>query len=366
MSRPFQPSGIASRRHVPRRRASAVISSRDDDVGRDRDPPGRRAARGSASTWSSSTSESPTEWPCATRNVNAIAPPISERVAALEQRVDHAELVAHLHAAEHRDERPLRLVEQARRAPRPRRRAAGPRPTAARAAARRSTRARGARHRTRRRRTRRRARSRFVANAGSFASSPGSKRRFSIIMHVAGLEVCATFDRREAGDLGRELDRRAEQLAEPRGDRRERVLRVGLALRAARGASTARSRRRARAATRSSGSAAVMRRSSSISPSRNGTLKSARSEHARAFAQREVLQLRNRIDHPSAVSCCADGTRRGRRGGSSSPTRCRTSRAPSPCVPFAIVSSDEKMHDAGLPTMSADTSGSSLYSSTPR
>ena len=34
--------------------------------------------------------------------------------------------------------------------------------------------------------------------------------------------------------------------------------------------------------------------------------------------------------------------------------------------PFAIVSSAEKMHDDGLPTMSADTSGSSLYSSTPR
>ena len=34
--------------------------------------------------------------------------------------------------------------------------------------------------------------------------------------------------------------------------------------------------------------------------------------------------------------------------------------------PFTIVSSDEKMHDAGFCTMSADTSGSSLYSSTPR
>ena len=34
--------------------------------------------------------------------------------------------------------------------------------------------------------------------------------------------------------------------------------------------------------------------------------------------------------------------------------------------PFAIVSTDEKMHDAGLPTMSADTRSSSEYSSTPR
>ena len=35
-----------------------------------------------------------------------------ELVAAFEQRVDHAELVAHLHAAEHHDERLLRRVEQ--------------------------------------------------------------------------------------------------------------------------------------------------------------------------------------------------------------------------------------------------------------
>jgi len=35
-------------------------------------------------------------------------------------------------------------------------------------------------------------------------------------------------------------------------------------------------------------------------------------------------------------------------------------------LPCDIVSFAEKMHDAGLPTMSADTSGSSVYSSTPR
>ncbi len=35
-------------------------------------------------------------------------------------------------------------------------------------------------------------------------------------------------------------------------------------------------------------------------------------------------------------------------------------------LPSVIVSSAEKMHDEGLPTMSADTSGSSEYSSTPR
>ena len=35
-------------------------------------------------------------------------------------------------------------------------------------------------------------------------------------------------------------------------------------------------------------------------------------------------------------------------------------------LPLAIVSIDEKTHDAGSPTMSAETSGSSQYSSTPR
>src|SRR5215217_358452 len=35
-------------------------------------------------------------------------------------------------------------------------------------------------------------------------------------------------------------------------------------------------------------------------------------------------------------------------------------------LPSVMVSSEEKMHDDGLPTMSADTSGSSEYSRTPR
>ena len=113
-------------------------------------------------------------------------------VAAVEQRVDHAELVADLHAPEHDDERPLRRVEQraqhldlARQQP-----------------------ARGRRQHARRaRRSTRAARCaapnasltktspssvRFVAKAGSFASSPGSNRRFSTIMICAGLEAAAT------------------------------------------------------------------------------------------------------------------------------------------------------------------------------
>ena len=71
-----------------------------------------------------------------------------DRVAAVEQRLDHAELVADLRAAEHGDERPRRIVERAATAPRPRARAAAPRRSGALAAVRRSTRATGATRRT--------------------------------------------------------------------------------------------------------------------------------------------------------------------------------------------------------------------------
>ena len=51
--------------------------------------------------------------PCAARNVKHIAAADEQRVDTLEQRLDHAELVADLGAAEHGDERPLRVVAQA-------------------------------------------------------------------------------------------------------------------------------------------------------------------------------------------------------------------------------------------------------------
>ena len=63
---------------------------------------------------SGSTSESPTPWPCATRNVNAIAPP----TRIVSQRSSSASITPSLsldlRAAEHRDERVRRAVEQAR------------------------------------------------------------------------------------------------------------------------------------------------------------------------------------------------------------------------------------------------------------
>ena len=59
MSRPFQPSGIASRRHVPRRRVGAHLLRRRRCRSGSRSCPVASSSR-QCSTWSSSTSESPT------------------------------------------------------------------------------------------------------------------------------------------------------------------------------------------------------------------------------------------------------------------------------------------------------------------
>ena len=95
-----------------------------DDVGRDLAPARSRAGGGTRRPCRARTSESPTRVPCASRNVNAIAPPTS----TVSQRSSSASITPSLSldlgAAEHRDERSLRLVEQAARAPRPRGRAA--------------------------------------------------------------------------------------------------------------------------------------------------------------------------------------------------------------------------------------------------
>ncbi len=67
-----------------------------------------------AVSWPSASScrDAPTGWPCAARNVNAIAPPIRIASAGCGEAVDDADLVRHLDAAEHGDERVLRRVQQ--------------------------------------------------------------------------------------------------------------------------------------------------------------------------------------------------------------------------------------------------------------
>ena len=101
-----------------------------------------------------------------------------QRVDAIDERVDHGELVGDLRPAEDRDVRARRVARADARAPRPRAAAAGrPRPgdrsrASARAAPRRS-RARGGRRRTRRRRRRRRARRAGPRTPGRSPPRPG-------------------------------------------------------------------------------------------------------------------------------------------------------------------------------------------------
>ena len=111
-----------------------------------------------------------------------------------------------------------------------------------------------------------------------------------------------------------------------------------------------------------------MRRSSSITPSRNGTLKSTRTSTRVPALERQVFEARQVNGHRRAGigATCAD-----ERDEVDEAVRV----APLVVVPaehlhhacrWPSCRSAEKMHDDGLPTMSADTSGSSLYSSTPR
>ena len=117
----------------------------------------RRARAGPARRPPASHSESPTSWPWAVKNGKHIAPPMRIVVGELEERLEDADLVGHLGAADDRDERARRVGEDRPAASRPRAAAAARRRWAAAARRRRSRRARGARRRTRRRRRRRRA-----------------------------------------------------------------------------------------------------------------------------------------------------------------------------------------------------------------
>ena len=70
--------------------------------------------RSASSTRSRSSRLLPTVWPCATRNVFAMPPPMSEHVDALEERVEDLDLVGDLGAADDRGERARRVLEEPR------------------------------------------------------------------------------------------------------------------------------------------------------------------------------------------------------------------------------------------------------------
>ena len=142
------------------------------------------------------------------------------------------------------------------------------------------------------------------AEGGSLASSPGSKRRFS-----------------RSSTSG-------QSSLEAPAHRRDAVALVDLAVRAPEVRAATTTAPRARAGPRRVGSAARMRKSSatsrSPSTSASGTLKSTRT------STRLPSRSPQLVDRTAAASLTSDCRRcgRGRRGGSSSPTRCRTSRRP--------------------------------------
>ena len=158
---------------------------------------------------SASCSERPTAWPCAARNVLAIAPPITSTFTLLDQVAEQVELGGHLGAADHGGNRAHRDCRAPRPAPRVRPASGGRHRPAAGARRPRCWRARGARRRTRRSRRRRPVSPDRPAKAGSFFSSSAWKRVFS---------STSTSPRRHAVDrlLGRRR-RRSPRRSAPAG-----------------------------------------------------------------------------------------------------------------------------------------------------
>ena len=115
MSRPFCRRGIASAATTWVRgvvRLQLARRPRCQSAAPDLVAGARRAAAGRSSIWSSSSSESPTSWPCAARNVKHMPPPTSSRSTLGSSASITASLSRHLRAAEHDDVRPLRLAGQ--------------------------------------------------------------------------------------------------------------------------------------------------------------------------------------------------------------------------------------------------------------
>ncbi len=140
---------------------------------------GPASRRRHSSTWSGSNSDVADRVAPCRQEGEAHAAADRQPVDDVEQRVDDADLVAHLRPAQHGDERAASGPRGGRGAPRPRAAAAAPPPPAGSGAGRRSRRGRGGRRRTRRPRRRPDRRRASATKAGSLASSPGSKRRFS-------------------------------------------------------------------------------------------------------------------------------------------------------------------------------------------
>ena len=162
-SRPIQPSGTSvpscSRALGARRRSGRPAPGPSGSSSRQSDDSAFSSARRASSTPSSSTSESPVGIALRAEEAEAHRAADQQRVGGVEEPVDQRDLVGHLGAAEHHDQRPLgRLDDRAQRGHLALEQQARPPPGAGARPRRRSTRARGARRRRRRSRRRRRAR----------------------------------------------------------------------------------------------------------------------------------------------------------------------------------------------------------------
>ena len=167
--------------------------------------------------------------PARARNGKHIAPPIMIASAISRKRSITADLVGHLRAAEDRHERARRVLEHPRQRPHLALQQAARRALGSRCATPSVRRARGARRRTRRRRRHRRVAPARAAAPGRCCVSPGSKRTFSSSSISPGAELVGQRAATSSpDDRRRELHRRAGQLAQPLGDRRQRQLRLAL------------------------------------------------------------------------------------------------------------------------------------------
>ena len=316
MSSPSQPSG-----------SSSYGTTFDSASAVERRPPRRRP--------SAARPRSPSGF--SSRICSAILPPTSTVSAVPPRFSQHAELVLDLRAAGDRHERPLDLAEQLaellelalEQQPRVGRQQLARR--------RRSTRARGAPSRTRRSTNRSGRPASSRANSGSFFVSPGLKRVFS------------STSIRSSGSSSRSAPRPASSRT------------PGPAPSAGRGASRRRPRpRRGRAAARASAAtpgSACRRRPARPRAARSG--RRARARACRRHRRREPSAAYALSRLPRAAS--RRPSRRGRRAGTSSPTRCRTSRTPSTIVPVRhrqLAVEDGRVRR--VPTMSVETSGSSV------
>ena len=318
---------------------NAVMSS-----GRRMRSPALASSSRQVSTWSTSSSESPTLRPWARRNVKHMAPPMTSVSHTSSRALITPELVGHLRAAEDGHERPRRVVADAQQDLD----LLGQQPAG------------GGGQRGRR------------ADDGGVGPVRGAEGVVHVAVEAGGQtgherRVVALFTGVEAQVLGQ--FHAGADLTQAAAHGVHGVAGIGLALRSA---EVRAGHDRAAPCSfnqTSVGNAALMRRSSVISPPCMGTLKSTRTSTARPSTGGRssrtghrnghvgVSPVTNRLPGVSPVTKWAMGRRerprgragvravfspgwrgrrsgRGRRGGSSSPTRCRTSRAPSRGCPW--------------------------------